>query len=187
GPFVVDAGNVPAGLGLNQHNATLIDLNGDALPDFLDTSSTADGGAHRIYFAELMDGGASRYPNQPVLSARASRSEFLLSEPNVQVMDVNGDGFADLVNTLGGGRVLCNHGDGDWSTEGCGVSAASLATLSSAFQSAEGADARGTRMLDIDNDRRIDVIRTISPGNTQIFRNTGAGFEALSPSVIDHL
>lgn len=184
-PFVVDMGTLPGGADIATGDVTLIDINGDALPDVLDTSQP---GAHRFILNVLESEGRSRFDTRVITSAVGTQGSHRLRSATVQVLDVNGDGFSDLVNSFTG-EVLCNDASGDWSPGGTGPTGVPcLADGSQSLQLQEDVpgdpDPRHVRFIDIDNDKLIDVIRTPdSPPSTQIFRNTGAGFVALESGV----
>lgn len=184
-PFVVDMGTLPGGADIATGDVNLIDINGDALPDVLDTSQP---GAHRFILNVLESEGRSRFDTRVITSAIGTQGSHRLQSATVQVLDVNGDGFSDLVNSFTG-EVLCNDASGDWSPNGIGPTGVPcLADGSQSLQLQEDEpgdpDPRHVRFIDIDNDKLIDVIRTPdSPPSTQIFRNTGGGFVALESGV----
>ncbi len=90
-PFVVDMGSVSGAAGLSRGESTLIDINGDALPDLLDTSVER----HRFFLNRLDTEGQGHFDSAPVESAVGRRTPFALAQASVQVLDVNGDGFTD--------------------------------------------------------------------------------------------
>lgn len=180
-PFVVDMGTLPGGVDMATGDATLVDINGDALPDVLDTSRP---GAHRFYRNVLESEGVSRFAPAITESAVGVQSSHRLSAANVQVLDVNGDGFSDLINSFTG-VVLCNDASGDWSPAGTGPSGSPcLGNGSGDLQLVDDEpgdpNPRHVRFIDIDNDKRIDVLRTASFSSTQIYRNTSQGFVAMA-------
>jgi RHS repeat-associated protein len=168
GPYLQDMSRAGMGLDIGQGYATLIDINGDALPDLLDTRS----GQHTFYVNVLDEEGnqsfSAGYP-----SAIAEQTGFELSQPNTQVLDVDGDGFVDLVNRLTQ-RYLRNVGSGDWSSYEAIAAGSQTPDFAAGF---EAGDARlaHVRFLDYDNDRQIDIIRSLDAGGVTMYRNTGAG------------
>src|SRR5690606_23593444 len=108
-PFVVEMGQVQGAGGLGRGESTLIDIDGDALPDLLDTSREH----HRFYLNVLDEDGQGHFERTAHESAIGTRIPFALAQASVQVLDVNGDGFADLADAYGG-TFLCNLGLGDW-------------------------------------------------------------------------
>ncbi len=180
-PFVVDMGSLPGSVNMAAGDATLIDINGDALPDVLDTSRQ---GPHRFYLNILESEGVSRFAPQIIESALGQRASHQLSAANVQVLDVNGDGFSDLINSFSG-EVLCSNALGDWSADGAGPSGSpclgdGVDGLTLVEDEPGDPNPRHVRFIDIDNDKRIDVVRTPNDGSTQIYRNTEAGFVAMA-------
>ena len=170
-PFVVHMGVLPTGSAMQAGTATLIDINGDALPDVLDTSVD---GFHRFIVNRLDGQGGSSFDPTPRQSAIGTRSAFSVERPAVQELDLDGDGLADLIN-VAQGTALCNRGTGDWTTAGCQASG----ELGLALAGGSG-DPAGVRFLDVDGDRRIDAIQTTGTDSITVRRNTGARFEALS-------
>src|SRR5690606_36019876 len=105
--YVESVGSV--GADFRTGDVDFIDMNGDALPDVVNTR----GGVHRIYEQRLDDAGAASFA--PVrTSAVAGSGALALSAPEVQLMDLDGDGFIDVID--GANDVaLRGTGTGDWS------------------------------------------------------------------------
>ncbi|MEQ8275464.1 MAG: toxin TcdB middle/N-terminal domain-containing protein [Deltaproteobacteria bacterium] len=160
-PLLVDMTNAN-GLGVTFQSGTanLVDINGDALPDLVDASTTRQ--RHRFFVNQLASDGAHTFAN-PTDSVNGQVSAFSLNNPRVQFIDVNGDGFTDL---LSGGttdqQVLLNDGSGDW------------APVRDLAGSAvwTGADAE-LRFMDYDNDMDVDLLRSTAT-ETLVFENDGA-------------
>lgn len=153
-PQVVAMGG-PLGLDLNNGTADLIDLNGDGLPDVFDTQ----GANHRIFVNELT-GSGHRFRAAQTSTASA----FALNQPGVQPVDLNGDGFTDLVDGVSQ-SVLWNRGSGDWQA------AQSLGSLNLPNFATDV----NLRFFDFNQDKRIDVIHSDS-SNTWVYENTGTGY-----------
>lgn len=168
-PFVVSMGSLPTGSAVGSGDATLVDINGDALPDVLDTSMLA----HRFVLNRLDGEGRSSFDPAVRTSTVGFRNPFQTSLANIQPLDVNGDGFADLVNTKTG-LVLCNYGTGEWTQGGCTASGELGLELEG-----DDPDPTGVRFFDVDGDRRMDVIHTISSDAIEVLRNTSQGFVPL--------
>lgn len=172
-PVLLDLGSLEAGAGggvdLQNGLATLIDINGDSLPDLLDTGRT---GRHRFFLNTMDPDGAQRF-GPAMVSSRPESQQFRLSEPGVQVVDVNGDGFTDMIHTVAD-QVLCNRGQGDWSASADCADSVSIAGL--APDGPGDADPLRIRFMDYDGDRRIDLVRTASPDSTTVIRNAPDGF-----------
>ncbi len=179
-PFVKDMGTLGASFGTGR--ATLLDINGDSLPDVLASTSS---GVHTFYLAKLDAEGQVRFDPTAVPSrATVGSSAFVLGDARVQVLDVNGDGYTDIASAVTS-SVLCNDGSGDWSVDaGCVSGSRSIPTAFTAEDSdATQQDPRNVRLFDYDNDRRIDWLRT-SPGGgtTEVLANTPTGFVSLPVS-----
>lgn len=176
-PFVVDMGTLPNGITVAAGNATLLDINGDSLPDML---STGTDGAHQFVLSELSTEGRPTFGAVVDSSATSGGSSFILSAPGVQVFDVNGDGFSDIADTKNN-AVLCNDGSGDWAGNGC-LGDASLGSFTLSEDDAGEADPLYVRFFDYDNDKRIDLIHTPDTLTTLVYANDGTGF---SPVTVD--
>ena len=172
-PFVVHMGQLPTGSAIRTGNATLVDINGDALPDVLDTSAE---GFHTFILNRLDGAGRSSFDPVVRRSTIGTRAGFAVNQATVQVLDVNGDGLADLVNAFRG-DVLCNDGRGDWTTSGCDNDGDLGLTLGGGTP---GGDPAGIRFLDVDGDRRVDVMQTLSTSAVSVRLNTGTGFTELA-------
>ncbi|MFO0748155.1 MAG: toxin TcdB middle/N-terminal domain-containing protein [Myxococcota bacterium] len=168
------AGNA-LGISFKNHDTQLIDMNGDALPDLVDSS--VSGGKHRIFINTLQADGSHAFA-APFESTVGDQNSFDLSSAYVQVLDANGDGFADLLNASNG-SILFNEGGGDWARKATVFAAGSgLPDLTNELDASTGA-LKTLRFLDYDNDHKIDLIRSsgVGAGNvTTVFRDTATGF-----------
>lgn len=172
-PVVVELDEA-LGVNVAGGNATLLDINGDALPDLLDATQP---GAHRFFYNIASEDGMARFDPAPVPSALGTRTSHPLGSATTHVLDLNGDGFTDMVNASTG-EVLVNRGDGDWTMAG-GDGLDELATaFTQQFDSGDGS--LGTlRFIDYNNDKLIDVMRS-DQQSTSVFENRGAeGFVAV--------
>ena len=173
-PYVVSMGSL--GLDMQKGSSTLVDLNGDGLPDLVDTSEA--GKPHRI-FTNVLEADGTHHFTGPVDSAKGNQGGFDLGSPYVQVLDVDGDGFVDMLNAQTG-QVLYNRGTGDWTEVGSmwsGGAGGGLPDLNSDFDPSQGS-LKTVRFMDYDNDKRIDVVRsegTDTANQTFVYRNTGTG------------
>jgi len=181
GPYVETMGTL--GVNLLQGDATLLDINGDALPDVVDT--TRVGEPHRIFLNTLLADG-SHFFAESYESAVGAQGTHDLSSGYVQVLDVDGDGFTDMLNYQSG-LVLHNLGQGDWEGEPLdlwgGGGHSDVPDLEGDLDMADG-ELRTVRFLDYDGDKRIDAMRShdSGPSNvTQVFRNNGQGSFVLDP------
>ncbi|MBN2195749.1 MAG: VCBS repeat-containing protein [Polyangiaceae bacterium] len=153
-PALYDLGSV--GVDFRSGAADLVDLNGDGLPDVLDSTE----GRHLIHL-NLMTGADHGFTG-PSPSDLAGSGAMALSSPQVKLVDLDGDGYSDLVDGLGG-RVLWNRGAGDW------AAAEDQTTGLPDF----AADAE-LRFFDYDHDGKIDAIHSDGE-STFYYLNQGDG------------
>ncbi len=178
-PFVVSMGtlgNANFALG----TASLVDINGDALPDVLATDAL---GVHRFYQAKLDAEGRASFSTTPTVSARTgTNSPFVLGRASVQLLDVDGDGFVDLTESRLR-MVLCNDGSGDWAAGASCARNVGQVPVDYAGEPAPASqqDPRFVRFFDYDNDKRIDWLRTSSGGGatTEVLVNEPGGLSTL--------
>lgn len=180
-PYIVTMPSL--GVNISAGTGTLVDLNGDALPDFVDTGGS---GAHRIFFNRLIpqeDGSFLHTFDPPVDSVNGLSGGFNLASPYTQVLDTNGDGFADLVNTQRS-EVLPNLANGDWGVPFAltGATPEDVPDFADDFTPGEDELAH-IRFFDYDNDRRIDLIRSEGNTITEIYENIGDGRFRPAPGV----
>jgi RHS repeat-associated protein len=173
-PYLVTMNSL--GVNLQSGQATLVDLNGDALPDVV---HTPDGAAHRIFLAQMQADGTHIF-SAATNSAVGTTTGHDLKSPYVQVLDANGDGFADLLSATTA-EVLLNQGGGDWDSvttlSGGGNGTGSLPDFGEDFTLGADTELKHIQFLDYDGDRLIDVMRSTDV-STQIYRNLGnGGFE----------
>lgn len=122
----------------------LLDLNGDALPDILDTGPAA----HRYFLNRGPDAtGVVGWSTQFFMATSNSEK---LSSGNVQLADVDGDGRSNLLRLDAGQIMQTWRLNATFSWESTGF-------LSSAGFNLADAD---TRLVDVDNDKRVDVLQT---------------------------
>ncbi|MEL6182904.1 MAG: VCBS repeat-containing protein, partial [Myxococcota bacterium] len=162
------------GLNLGTGRATLLDINGDGLPDVMDT--TNDDG-HRFFINVPSTDGRSSFDTTPIISSVGEGSSFRLGSPGTQVLDLDGDGFTDLLNALTG-QVLFNKGNGDWEMMG---NMSGTADLGSAFAADFGdGELQTMKFMDYNNDKKIDVLRSTQE-TTTVYENQGTdGFDVAS-------
>jgi hypothetical protein len=173
-PYMVDMGDVD--LDPTSGQATLIDINGDGLPDLMH----APPNGNQRFFLNVPDPDGGSAFGSPVPSNFGGQ-QFQLTSGRVQPLDVDGDGFCDLLNTRTA-EVLYNRGLGDWAEAGNLLDVGALANLDADFELGAGADLAGIRFLDFDNDKRIDLLRSSSQ-DTNVYRNLGGGGFEAAPGV----
>ena len=171
-PFFVEMGAVAAGFGSGR--ASLVDINGDALPDLVDASEAK----HR-FFVNRVDTatGKSAFDAQAAESDVAESGAFTLGDPSVQMLDFNGDGRADVLNATSR-TVLINAGGANAEGKPDWTSVDSMSAGGNLPSFADGT----IRYIDFDGDRRIDLI-TSTPALTVVYRNDGMGGFTQAPGV----
>jgi RHS repeat-associated protein len=142
------------GLDFKAGTAELIDINGDTLPDVVDTAQAT----HRFFLNEL---GATVHG---FMSEKASSyGSASMASAAVQLVDVNGDGFTDLLN--GNTKtILFNRGGGDWDTS----------SQPSTFSFPNLDSDANAKFFDYDNDKRIDLLHA-DGAITWVYANRGDG------------
>ncbi len=186
-PFLASMGKPSSAAGMTTGQATLVDINGDGLPDLV--GSTATGGAHRIHINSLDDDYQPMFDADGVDSAIADASEdWDFAHPHIQAIDINGDGLTDVYNrTLG--QALCNDGSGDWSpgaecAQSGGDVASDFVDDAGDADSAEDPFPAGVRFLDYDYDKRTDWVQIGASAGSgypiSIKRNTPNGFVSVA-------
>lgn len=172
-PYLVDLGEIEGNVRVGQ--ATLIDLNGDALPDLVNTTS----GGHSVQYNELQVNGdvdVQSFGAPIVLTAvdNTDTSRYQLQLPFVQTMDVDGNGFSDIVN-YSRATYLANFGNGRWEREvelnqGSQYPNPNFAdTIGN-----DGGELDNVRFFDYDQNGRIDILR-ITSTNTEVFSTSRSG------------
>ena len=179
--------------GMNEPNANLatgfsdfVDLNGDGLPDLLQT----EGGIHIGYINEgqISSGGADVIKWRSAVEVegelgQAEQFDLKSSAPVAHLADMDGDGLADFVVTALDGSVFyfANRGRLAWGTN------QSMSIQDSSPPSPFGN--ANVRIADLDFDKNMDVIQSTSTGNGAcdayytIWFNLGNGSYAASTNV----
>ncbi len=137
----------------------LLDLDGDALPDILDTSSVPI--QPQSFFLNLGPDELGEVEWGPRLFMTASVLKNL-GGANIQLADLDGDGRTDLSEKSGTTTQVWTLDDLEWVTSGF--------LTSSAFDLTDP----DTRLVDLDHDKRVDVLQT-SAGFTQAWLALGNG------------
>jgi RHS repeat-associated protein len=170
-PYMVDMGSAP---NVGTGRATLIDINGDALPDLLDTSNNQ----HVFYLNEMTVAGTQSFNADGDTSAVAAGGGYDLTNQFIQLIDVDGDGFTDLLNKTNQ-EYLRNNGSANGTVDWAAVASVSATSLPDDLDL--GDDGTGAyRFLDFDNDKRIDLIRSNVANGTTYYRNGPSGYEVFT-------
>lgn len=139
----------PPPLRVGSPNVDLVDINGDGLPDIVYTDPSI-GGGHRFYINQ----GRGRWATNALIPEHSPLD--LLSTDGVQIADMDGDGRADLLVKPGTDPTspfyyYANPGDGGWDlTQRVDLGASPPFTF----------EDRDVQLMDLDNDKRADVLRT---------------------------
>ena len=168
-PYLVTIGSL--GVDLKSGLATLVDMNGDSLPDVV---HTPDGEKHRIFVSHLATDGTHTF-EAPAVSGLDETNGLTLAQGAVQPLDVDGDGFTDLLLAKSG-QFLSNTGTGDWA--GLLPIGGTIPDFAADFDVSDG-ELGTIRFLDADNDKRIDILIGLQDSTT-IFRSTPGGFALLA-------
>ncbi len=152
----------PPPVALTNRDVELVDINADGLPDVV---YTPENGQHRFY----LNRGQGRWQSEPVLPQNSPAER--LSNPNVRMADVNGDGRVDLLVKAGITSdapfyYYSNHGGTAWSAgERVDFGPAPAFDLNDP----------NVQLVDFNNDRRIDVGLTVG-GRLKIWLARAAGW-----------
>jgi len=162
---------IPTSVGQNfkAGNSDLLDVNGDGLPDVVDTT----GSVHRFHINVLtLDSNLQQKTHDFPKSAVKDNPKALsvqLSNPSVQLLDYNGDGFTDMVDAVNK-KIYINKGHSQWENQ-----SAALASFPNM-----GKDPN-LRFFDYNGDKKTDII-TSSRDTTNYYVNDGKGSWKLQKS-----
>nr|WP_226895456.1 SpvB/TcaC N-terminal domain-containing protein [Luteolibacter marinus] len=165
--------NVPP-VGFDNADTDLADMNGDGLPDLLRANSNP----HRVYFNEgerddSEGGTAIRWSGAvtiPAPTEGAGPGSLLLSSTQVTLADIDGDGLSDFVRVPGSGDSFFYR-----NRPGAGAApyweAVSAITQDGAFSPpSPHASGSSSRSLDLDFDKRMDIVRSQPSGGGFIYQ-----------------
>jgi RHS repeat-associated protein len=152
----------PSGVNFSSANTDLVDINGDSLPDLVETSLLH---GHRFFLNEGR-GSMADDAERPLTAP-----PYYLDSSAVMMADMDGNGLADMLvtNTGVGFRFgyYKNRGDVGWSSDDWSP------YRENADFSFENSD---VRLVDVNNDKLIDVIRSNSfLSSYHIWLNPGEG------------
>jgi RHS repeat-associated protein len=141
----------------------LIDVNGDGLPDVLVTAPGLYGGMHGLYINAAGGAGQVGFGVQSTMPVTPTgdvpeAGVLALHSPMVSALDLDADGFVDLVHMTGVNRYSIfsakPNGSGGFQWTGREVSTSSNQNVKINFAQ----DARNVRVLDVDGDGLVDVV-----------------------------
>ncbi len=142
---VVSVEQAPHIIPFHNGNADFMDVNGDGLPDIYTTNL----GTHYYYLNQSDNTFGARQEMQgaPLQD---------LSDDNITIADLDGDGLSDMLVNPGAGRwhFYRNQGNGSYAAPVINNSAPPFALT--------GSD---TKFLDLNYDKKIDIVRTNPNGN----------------------
>ena len=145
----------PMGITLTNNNVDLVDIDGDSLPDIVNTSLVD--GLHYFY----LNRGQGKWDENPAIPDGSP--QYFLNSSGVMMSDMNGDGLSDLfVKTDTAFGYFKNKGDVKWEEtdwQAC--------TPNPNFSF----DAQNVRMLDVNNDKLIDVMMDSGSGSYYVWLN----------------
>ena len=159
----------------------LVDLNGDGLPDILKTEQ--GGGEQQAYINRgevQLDTGKAILWDSPVDVDPGSGTawNYDLSSSDTHLADMDGDGLADLVHKSAAGDVFYfrNLGRMAWGER-------QMMSVQDTAPPSPFGDV-GVRTADLDFDKRMDIIQSVSSGNGYAYRIWfNLGDQTYSPSI----
>ncbi len=163
--------NAGIGADLTASNVNLIDVNGDGLPDIVKTSNSGSNDSWYVY----LNTGSSWNPTPQTWVNNASINAYL-GQTNTKLMDVNGDGLPDIVQSNRPGndewKVLLNTGS-SWSTTWSTWLNADLGVQLSY---------NNIKLIDVNGDGLPDIVKSSNCGGPcdtwQVSLNTGSGWSS---------
>jgi RHS repeat-associated protein len=175
-PYMVNMGTIQGSV--RSGAATLIDLNGDALPDFLNTEN----GQHTVHYNDLQVGDTdiqSFLPAESFTQNGINTTSYVLRNRQVQTLDVDGNGFSDLVD-YANRSYLVNNGNQQWEEERT-IGAGTGFPDSNGFADTGVGDAGmldNIRFFDYDQNGCIDMLK-VTNTNTTIYSTAKSGMISL--------
>ena len=141
---------------IGDQNAALVDLNGDGLPDVLETAADDPGNYHWWENRGRTQAGLI-FQRDPDFAAPTE----VLSTPGTQLADLDGDGIVDLITRPSAGspefRMYRGTGRGFFDPTWKPFEILGYDDFSTA-----GFESPDIRLVDLDFDKRIDVMRTVA-------------------------
>lgn len=160
-------------LSLLDSNIDVADLNADGLPDILDTRSALSS-PHAYVLNQGPD--SNGMPRWGPVTRMQTLTPKLLASSDTQLADIDGDGQADLLDKFGSQSRYYRINNATLNWEVAGNISQPLFDLTDP----------NTRLLDVNNDKRTDVMRTYG-GSHYVWLNLNGsrwskGFAVLSPN-----
>lgn len=147
---------MPTSLGVNVANneADFIDINGDGLPDVVNTANPK----HVFYLNQLtltkdLKQDKHDFPKS-LVTPNPVETSAKLSSPSVQLMDFNGDGYTDLVDAARK-KIYLNKGNSRWESNTQAIQDFPITN-----------NDPNVRFFDYNGDKAIDIIRSDGNGTS---------------------
>ncbi|MBI2896563.1 MAG: VCBS repeat-containing protein [Deltaproteobacteria bacterium] len=169
---------------LDEARTDLFDIDADAFPDALVTDPARYEDGHGVFFLDFVDGVGDYTSAQIIDVPRSIGGDLTLSGTNVRPMDLDADGRVELLHMPHVREWSAFTADGD---REAGFAWVEHGPYDPAHEDIDlTRDAAEIRLVDVDNDNRVDVIRT-SGTRYEYYRNRGDGtFEDPVTSCVLH-
>ncbi len=151
-----------AGVGFATRNADFIDMNGDGLPDVVDTSNAKHMfNINVLSVNDQMQQVTHDFPKSAAIEDKSGAGAKLKND-SVQLLDVDGDGYTDIVDATNN-VIYLNKGKGQWDNQSMKLNASPLSDQDP-----------NTRFMDYNGDKKIDIVRS-NGDTTTYWVNNGNG------------
>ena len=151
-----------AGVGFNTRNADFLDINGDGLPDIVDTSNAKHMfNINVLGVSDEMKQVSHDFPKSAAIEDKSGAGAKLKND-SVQLLDVDGDGYTDIVDATNN-VIYLNKGNSTWDNKSMVLKASPLSESDP-----------NTRFMDYNGDKKIDIVRS-NGDTTTYWVNDGQG------------
>jgi RHS repeat-associated protein len=168
-PVISNGGFTESG-GSGDNGVRLADLNNDGFPDIVQ----ADGDDQRSTFLNNRLNGWSEVTTWrfPVIDNGGFTEDDGTGDNGVRLVDINNDGFADIVQADGASqrRTMLNNGVDGWVV----TSDWQVPVIDNGgFTENDGSGDNGVLLVDVNGDSLVDIIQADGAGQRQTFLNNG--------------